>query len=34
MTFAIGPARLARLGQAMMQGGYRRLLLYPFRGRI
>ena len=27
-------ARLARLGQAMMQGGYRRLLLYPFRGRI
>ncbi len=26
-------ARLARLGQAMMQGGYRRLLLYPFRGR-
>lgn len=27
-------ARLARLGQAMMQGGYRRLLFYPFRGRI
>ena len=25
--------RLARLGQAMMQGGYRRLLLYPFRSR-
>lgn len=25
--------RLARLGRAMMQGGYRRLLLYPFRGR-
>jgi hypothetical protein len=25
--------RLARLGDAMMQGGYRRLLLYPFRGR-
>jgi hypothetical protein len=25
--------RLARLGHAMMQGGYRRLLLYPFRGR-
>jgi hypothetical protein len=25
--------RLARLGQAM-QGGYRRLLVYPFRGRI
>ena len=25
--------RLARLGYAMMQGGYRRLLLYPFRGR-
>jgi hypothetical protein len=24
---------LARLGDAMMQGGYRRLLLYPFRGR-
>jgi hypothetical protein len=27
-------ARLVRLGVAMMQGGYRRLLLYPFRGRI
>jgi hypothetical protein len=26
--------RLVRLGVAMMQGGYRRLLLYPFRGRI
>jgi hypothetical protein len=26
--------RLARLGFAMMDGGYRRLLLYPFRGRI
>ena len=26
--------RLARLGFTMMQGGYRRLLLYPFRGRI
>jgi len=26
--------RLARLGQAMMQGGYRRLLLYPFRGQL
>lgn len=26
--------RLARLGLATMQGGYRRLLLYPFRGRI
>ncbi len=25
--------RLARLGHAMMHGGYRRLLLYPFRGR-
>jgi Uncharacterized conserved protein (DUF2285) len=25
--------RLARLGHAMMQGGYRRLLLYPFRSR-
>ena len=25
--------RLARLGDAMMQGGYRRLLLYPFRGQ-
>ena len=25
--------RLARLGHAMMQGGYRRLLLYPFRDR-
>jgi hypothetical protein len=24
--------RLTRLGSAMMQGGYRRLLLYPFRG--
>jgi hypothetical protein len=27
-------ARLVRLGLAMMQGGYRRLLQYPFRGRI
>jgi hypothetical protein len=27
-------ARLARLGFDMMQGGYRRLLLYPFRGRM
>ena len=26
--------RLARFGFAMMQGGYRRLLLYPFRGRV
>ena len=26
--------RLVRLGVAMMQGGYRRLLLYPHRGRI
>lgn len=26
--------RLARLGFAMMRGGYRQLLLYPFRGRI
>ena len=26
--------RLARLGLGMMQGGYRRLLLYPYRGRI
>jgi hypothetical protein len=26
--------RLARLGFATMQGGYRRLLLYPFRNRI
>jgi hypothetical protein len=26
--------RLARLGVAMMQGGYRRLLLHPFRGRM
>jgi hypothetical protein len=26
--------RLARLGFSLMQGGYRRLLLYPFRGRI
>ena len=27
-------ARLVRLGVTMMQGGYRRLLLYPFRGRL
>jgi hypothetical protein len=27
-------ARLARLGFAMMQGGYRRLLLYPYRGHV
>lgn len=26
--------RLARLGFATMQGGYRRLLLYPYRGRV
>jgi hypothetical protein len=26
--------RLVRLGVAMMDGAYRRLLLYPFRGRI
>ena len=26
--------RLARLGFAMMQGGYRRLLLYPYRGSV
>ena len=26
--------RLARLGHAMAQGGYRRLMLYPFRGRM
>jgi hypothetical protein len=26
--------RLVQLGVAMMRGGYRRLLLYPFRGRI
>ena len=26
--------RLARLGFSLMQGGYRRLLLYPYRGRI
>ena len=26
--------RLARLGFATMQGGYRQLLLYPFRGRV
>ena len=26
--------RLARLGHAMMHGGYRRLLLYPYRGRL
>lgn len=25
--------RLARLGLSLMQGGYRRLLLYPYRGR-
>jgi hypothetical protein len=33
MTSATVP-RAVRLGVAMMQGGYRRLLLYPFRGRI
>lgn len=27
-------ARLVRLGVAMMDGGYRRLLLHPYRGRI
>ena len=26
--------RLARLGFSLMKGGYRRLLLYPFRGRL
>ncbi|MGH7087780.1 MAG: DNA -binding domain-containing protein [Stellaceae bacterium] len=26
--------RLARLGFSLMEGGYRRLLLYPYRGRI
>ena len=26
-------ARLVRLGFGMMRGGYRRLLLYPYRGR-
>ena len=26
-------ARLVRLGVAMMNGGYRRLLLHPYRGR-
>jgi hypothetical protein len=26
--------RLTRLGFAMMQGAYRRLLLYPYRGRV
>jgi hypothetical protein len=26
-------ARLVRLGIAMMNGGYRRLLLHPYRGR-
>jgi hypothetical protein len=26
-------ARLVRLGIAMMKGGYRRLLLHPYRGR-
>jgi hypothetical protein len=26
-------ARLVRLGMAMMKGGYRRLLLHPYRGR-
>jgi hypothetical protein len=27
-------ARLVRLGMAMMNGGYRRLLLHPYRGRL
>jgi hypothetical protein len=27
-------ARITRLGFATMQGGYRRLLLYPYRGRV
>jgi hypothetical protein len=27
-------ARLVRLGLAMMNGGYRRLLLHPYRGRL
>jgi hypothetical protein len=27
-------ARLVRLGVAMMNGGYRRLLLHPYRGRL
>ena len=27
-------ARLVRLGVAMMSGGYRRLLLHPYRGRL
>jgi hypothetical protein len=27
-------ARLVRLGMAMMKGGYRRLLLHPYRGRL
>jgi len=27
-------ARLVRLGVAMMKGGYRRLLLHPYRGRL
>jgi hypothetical protein len=26
-------ARLVRLGVALMNGGYRRLLLHPYRGR-
>jgi hypothetical protein len=27
-------ARLVRLGMSMMNGGYRRLLLHPYRGRL
>jgi hypothetical protein len=27
-------ARLVRLGMSMMNGGYRRLLLHPYRGRV
>jgi hypothetical protein len=32
-TFAIGPCGWRAWGNAMMQVGYRRLLLYPFRAR-
>jgi hypothetical protein len=30
---AVGFVRFARLGFSLMQGGQRRLLLYPYRGR-
>ncbi len=33
MNCAIARRALVRLGVAMMNGGYRRLLLHPYRGR-